>query len=56
VLLPQHELTAQKLADLLASLTREKLLGMAMAARNQAKPQATRTVAEACIELSEGAA
>lgn len=56
VLLPQHELTAQKLADLLASLTREKLLGMAMAARNQAKPQATRMVAEACIELSGGAA
>ncbi|MDO8895453.1 undecaprenyldiphospho-muramoylpentapeptide beta-N-acetylglucosaminyltransferase [Nitrosomonas sp.] len=52
VLLPQSELTAQKLAELLANLTREKLLGMAIAARSQAKPEATRIVAEACIELS----
>lgn len=52
VLLPQSELTAQKLAELLANLTREKLLGMAIAARSQAKPEATRVVAEACIELS----
>lgn len=52
VLLPQSELTAQNLAELLAKLTREKLLGMAIAARSQAKPEATRIVAEACIELS----
>ncbi len=52
VLLPQQELTAEKLASLLADLTRERLLGMAVAARNQAKPEATRIVAEACIELS----
>ena len=52
VLLPQSELTAQNLAELLANLTREKLLGMAIAARSQAKPEATRIVAEACIELS----
>ncbi|MBS0423879.1 MAG: undecaprenyldiphospho-muramoylpentapeptide beta-N-acetylglucosaminyltransferase [Proteobacteria bacterium] len=52
LLLPQRELTAQKLADLLTDLTREKLLSMAMAARSQAKPEATRIVAEACIELS----
>ena len=52
LLLPQRELTAQKLADLLMELTREKLLNMAMAARGQAKPDATRVVAEACIELS----
>jgi len=52
VLLPQSELTTQKLADLLSNLTREKLLGMAIAARSQAKPEATRIVAEACIELS----
>ena len=52
VLLPQSELTAQKLAQLLANLTREKLLAMAIAARSQAKPEATRIVAEACIELS----
>lgn len=52
VLLPQHELTAEKLASLLTDLTRERLLGMAVAARSQAKPEATRMVAEACIELS----
>jgi len=52
VLLPQSELTAQKLAELLMNLTREKLLGMAIAARSQAKPEATRIVAEACIEMS----
>lgn len=52
VLLPQQELTAEKLARLLTDLTREHLLGMAVAARNQAKPEATRIVAEACIELS----
>lgn len=52
VLLPQQELTAEKLASLLTDLTRERLLCMAVAARNQAKPEATRIVAEACIELS----
>ena len=45
-------MTAQNLAELLAKLTREKLLGMAIAARSMAKPEATRIVAEACIELS----
>jgi UDP-N-acetylglucosamine--N-acetylmuramyl-(pentapeptide) pyrophosphoryl-undecaprenol N-acetylglucosamine transferase len=52
VLIPQHELTAQKLVDLLANLTRDKLLSMAIAARRLAKPEATRVVAETCIELS----
>jgi len=52
VLLPQSELTAQKLAGLLSNLTREQLLSMAMIARRMAKPEATRVVAEACIELS----
>lgn len=52
VLVPQNELTAQKLAELLTQLTREKLLTMAITARSLAKPEATRVVAEACIELS----
>ena len=52
VLVPQNELTAPKLAELLVNLTREKLLSMAIAARGLAKPEATRVVAEACIELS----
>lgn len=52
MLLPQNELTAQKLAEMLSNLTREKLLNMAMAARSMAKPEASRVVAEACIDLS----
>lgn len=52
VLLPQSGLTAQKLADLLTNMTRETLLDMAKAARCLAKPEATRIVAQACIELS----
>lgn len=52
VLVPQNELTAQKLAELLTQLTREKLLTMAITARSLAKPEATKVVAEACIELS----
>ena len=43
--LPQSELSASRLADLLSSLTRDRLLAMAMAARSIAKPEATRTVA-----------
>ncbi|MBY0473563.1 MAG: undecaprenyldiphospho-muramoylpentapeptide beta-N-acetylglucosaminyltransferase [Nitrosomonas sp.] len=53
VLIHQHDLSARKLADLLVDLSREKLLEMAIAARSRAKPEATRVVAEACIELSE---
>jgi len=52
VLVPQNELTAKKLAELLTQLTREKLLTMAITARSLAKPEATKVVAEACIELS----
>ncbi len=53
MLVPQHELTAQKLAELLINLTREKLLNMAIIARGLAKPEAAKVVAEACIELGE---
>ena len=52
VLIHQSDLTAKKLADLLADLSREKLLEMAITARSRSKPEATRVVAEACIELS----
>lgn len=52
VLVPQPEFTAEKLASLLSRFTREKILAMAMAARAAAKPQATRAVAEACMELA----
>lgn len=52
ILIPQSELTDEKLADLLATLDREKLLAMAQAARAAGKPDATRAVAEACMRLA----
>jgi UDP-N-acetylglucosamine--N-acetylmuramyl-(pentapeptide) pyrophosphoryl-undecaprenol N-acetylglucosamine transferase len=52
VLLPQTELNAEKLAQLLREMTREKLLAMAQAARNLAKPDATQQVAQVCAELA----
>ena len=52
VLLPQTELTPQKLAQLLREFTREKLLMMAEKARALAKPDATRRVAEVCMEIA----
>jgi UDP-N-acetylglucosamine--N-acetylmuramyl-(pentapeptide) pyrophosphoryl-undecaprenol N-acetylglucosamine transferase len=51
VLLPEDELTPGSLANLLSGLTREKLLGMATKARELAKPNATRIVAEECMEM-----
>jgi UDP-N-acetylglucosamine--N-acetylmuramyl-(pentapeptide) pyrophosphoryl-undecaprenol N-acetylglucosamine transferase len=53
VLLPQAELSAEKLAQLLGELDRNKLLAMAQAARGLAKPEATQTVADVCKELAE---
>jgi len=50
VLIPQSELTSEKLAELLMGFTREKLSDMAEKARQLAKPDATRIVAEACME------
>lgn len=52
VLLPQTELSAEKLAQLLRELSREKLLAMAQAARALAKPEATAQVAQVCMELA----
>jgi UDP-N-acetylglucosamine--N-acetylmuramyl-(pentapeptide) pyrophosphoryl-undecaprenol N-acetylglucosamine transferase len=53
ILLPQPELTPQGLAALLRDLTREKLAAMAEKARAQAKPEATRAVAEICMEVAK---
>lgn len=52
VLIPQREFTPEKLAWLLGEFTREKLLAMAQAARAAGKPEATRAVAEVCMELA----
>ena len=51
LLIPQSELTAQRLAEALSGLTRERLLVMAQAARAAGKPEATRAVAQVCMEL-----
>lgn len=44
--LPQAELTPQRLAELLKSLTRDSLLAMAMRARSLARPKAAARVAD----------
>jgi UDP-N-acetylglucosamine--N-acetylmuramyl-(pentapeptide) pyrophosphoryl-undecaprenol N-acetylglucosamine transferase len=53
ILLPQAELSVQRLADLLRGLTRERLLEMAEKARALGKPDATAAVARACMELAQ---
>ncbi len=55
ILIPQAEFTPGKLAQLLQSFTRDKLLAMACAARAAAKPDATRAVANICRELAHAA-
>jgi UDP-N-acetylglucosamine--N-acetylmuramyl-(pentapeptide) pyrophosphoryl-undecaprenol N-acetylglucosamine transferase len=53
ILLPQTELSAEKLAQLIRGLSREKLLAMAQAARQLAKPDATEQVVKVCESLAE---
>ena len=52
ILLPQGDLTPERLASLIRSLDRARLLAMAEAARGLAKPHATREVADICAELA----
>lgn len=52
VLLPQSELSVAKLARLLQELNREKLLAMALQARDLAKAGAAAAVAEICAEVA----
>ena len=53
VLLPQSEMTVEKLAQLLHDLTRDKLSVMAQHARSVAKADAAQRVAQVCAELAE---
>jgi UDP-N-acetylglucosamine--N-acetylmuramyl-(pentapeptide) pyrophosphoryl-undecaprenol N-acetylglucosamine transferase len=53
VLLPQPEMTPEKLADLLRGMTRERALEMAVAARAVAQPDSARRVAEVCMEVAK---
>jgi len=52
VLVPQKELTAEKLARLIQSLDRPRLLDMARKARALGKPDAARIVARRCMEIA----
>lgn len=52
LLLPQAELSPQRLAELLGGLDRPRLLDMAQKARALGKPRAARLVAERCMELA----
>jgi UDP-N-acetylglucosamine--N-acetylmuramyl-(pentapeptide) pyrophosphoryl-undecaprenol N-acetylglucosamine transferase len=53
ILLSQSELTAQRLARLIASLDRPKLADMATKARALGKPDAAKIVAQRCMELAK---
>jgi UDP-N-acetylglucosamine--N-acetylmuramyl-(pentapeptide) pyrophosphoryl-undecaprenol N-acetylglucosamine transferase len=55
LLVPQKEFTPERLAQVLTAFARDKLFAMAQAARAAAKPDATRGVAEICIELAHAA-
>jgi UDP-N-acetylglucosamine--N-acetylmuramyl-(pentapeptide) pyrophosphoryl-undecaprenol N-acetylglucosamine transferase len=54
VLLPQSEMTPEKLAEQLRDLLRQRLLAMANAARVLARPEATREVANIVALLAAG--
>jgi UDP-N-acetylglucosamine--N-acetylmuramyl-(pentapeptide) pyrophosphoryl-undecaprenol N-acetylglucosamine transferase len=52
ILVPQREMSAEKLAALIASLDRATLLEMARKARALGKPDAARVVAQRCMEIA----
>jgi UDP-N-acetylglucosamine--N-acetylmuramyl-(pentapeptide) pyrophosphoryl-undecaprenol N-acetylglucosamine transferase len=53
ILVPQRDLAPEKLAALIGSLDRARLLDMATKARALGKPDAARVVAQRCRELAE---
>jgi len=55
ILVPQKEMSAEKLAALIGSLDRVKLLDMANKARALGKPDAARLVAHRCMEIAKRA-
>lgn len=54
IMIAQKELSADRLAGRMTTLTRETLLAMAVAARKLARPDAAERVADACIGLATG--
>jgi UDP-N-acetylglucosamine--N-acetylmuramyl-(pentapeptide) pyrophosphoryl-undecaprenol N-acetylglucosamine transferase len=53
VLAPQSELTAARLAGLIAGFDRARLCEMAKRARSLGRPDATEAVARVCVELAQ---
>ncbi|RPI48040.1 MAG: undecaprenyldiphospho-muramoylpentapeptide beta-N-acetylglucosaminyltransferase [Betaproteobacteria bacterium] len=54
ILVPQAELTPDRLAGVLRSLDRPRLLEMACRARSLGRPQAAREVADVCEQMAAG--
>lgn len=52
ILLPQTELTPERLAELIGKMDRATLLQMARNARGLGKPEAAKVVAQRCMELA----
>ena len=52
-LMPQNELTPERLAQFLNGCTRERLLSMAVAARRVGRSDAAERVAAVCIDLAQ---
>jgi UDP-N-acetylglucosamine--N-acetylmuramyl-(pentapeptide) pyrophosphoryl-undecaprenol N-acetylglucosamine transferase len=52
ILLPQSDMSAEKLAQMIRALDRPKLLEMAKKARAVGKPDAARIVAQRCMEIA----
>jgi UDP-N-acetylglucosamine--N-acetylmuramyl-(pentapeptide) pyrophosphoryl-undecaprenol N-acetylglucosamine transferase len=52
ILIPQRDLSPERLAGLIGSLDRSKLLDMAKRARALGKPEAARIVAQRCMEIA----
>ena len=52
IVIQQKELSADKMAQILNDLNREKCLDMAIKARALGRPEATESVATICIEVA----
>lgn len=55
VLLREQDASPERLAELIRGFTREKLITMALAAREAGKADATQAVAQVCMELAHAA-
>jgi len=53
ILIPQRDLAPEKLAALIGSLDRARLLEMARKARALGKPEAANVVARRCMQLAQ---